>query len=353
MSEPQHVLVTGASGYVGGRLIPELLRRGHTVRGAFTQVDGADRFWWSDQIEPVQMDVGEAGQVRTALEGIDAAFYLIHGLGGDDFKAKDRDSAQIFAESAKRAGLSKIVYLSGIVPDVAEDELSDHISSRLEVEELLTGSGISTYSLRAAILLGSASTSFEIVRQLSERLPVHTVPTWMKSDVQPIAVVDAVHALAGCLDKELESRSYDIGGTERMPYSDLLAEFTDIAGLTRPQVEVPLIPTKVVGALAGQFADVPGSTVESLIESLHHDMVCSEDDFRTDLLPDGYRLVGVRESMERALVEPDPNADPATMDPVGPWPSDPDWAGGRVTRDQDGKTHTQGVLSSLVDRFKR
>ena len=351
MTQSQRVLVTGASGYVGGRLIPELLRRGHSVAGGFYDRSKADGFWWSDQIDAVQLDVSDKEQVLAGLEGVHTAYYLIHGLGGDDFMEKDRESAQIFAEGAQEVGVSRIVYLSGLVPDVDHDQLSDHISSRLEVEQILTASGIPTYALRAAILLGSASTSFEIVRQLSERLPVHTVPTWMKSQVQPIAIVDAVCALAGCVDHNGGSRSYDIGGSERMPYSDLLALFTETAGLTRPQVEVPLLPTALVGKLAEQFADVPGSTVQSLVESLHEDMVCSESDFRQDLLPEGYELVGVREAFERALADPAEGADPRDLDPVGPWPNDPDWAGGRVEKEQDGTLHKKGLLRSVVDRI--
>ncbi|NYJ76424.1 NAD(P)H-binding protein [Allobranchiibius huperziae] len=351
MTQSQRVLVTGASGYVGGRLIPELLRRGHSVAGGFYDVDKADGFWWSDRIDAVQLDVSDKEQVLAGLAGVHTAYYLIHGLGGDDFMQKDRDAAQTFADGARDAGVSRIVYLSGIVPPVDHDELSDHISSRLEVEDILTGSGIPTYALRAAILLGSGSTSFEIVRQLSERLPVHTVPTWMKSQVQPIAIVDAVKALAGCVDHDGQSRSYDIGGSERMPYSDLLALFTKVAGLTRPQIEIPLLPTALVGKLAGQFADVPGSTVESLVESLHEDMVCSETDFRRDLLPEGYELVGVEAAFDRALADPADDADPAELDPVGPWPNDPDWAGGRVEMDDDGTTHKKGLLRSVVDRI--
>lgn len=351
MTESARILVTGASGYVGGRLIPELLRRGHDVAAGFEDPSSAAKLWWSDRVETVELDVTDRDEVSSGLSGVHTAYYLIHGLGGDDFMKKDRESAQIFADGANEAGVRRIVYLSGIVPDVDHDQLSDHISSRLEVEQILTGSGIPTYALRAAILLGSASTSFEIVRQLSERLPVHTVPTWMKSLVQPVAVVDAVNALAGCLDHDGESRSYDIGGPDRMSYAELLALFTETAGLTRPQVEVPLLPTDLVGKLAGQFADVPGSTVESLTESLRDDMVCAETDFRTDLLPDGYELVSVGESFERALAELDESADPSALDPVGPWPSDPDWAGGRVTAGDDGNMHAKGLLHSIKDRI--
>lgn len=351
MLEPQRVLVTGASGYVGGRLIPELLRRGHSVVGGFTDTTEAARFWWSDRITPIELDVSDKEQVLAGLQGIHTAYYLIHGLGGADFKQKDRESAEIFADGAKAKGVRRIVYLSGIVPQIEEDQLSDHIGSRLEVEKILTASGIPTYSLRAAILLGSGSTSFEIVRQLSERLPVHTVPTWMQSQVQPIAAVDAVNALAGCMELHGESRSYDIGGSQRMPYNELLARFTEIAGLTRPEIDVPLLPTDLVGTLAGRITDVPASTVESLVESLREDMVCAETDFRDDLLPGGYETVSVEEAFRRALADPGESTDVSDLDPVGPWPSDPGWAGGRVEIDADGDTQKKGLLRSLRDRI--
>lgn len=352
MTDSARVLVTGASGYVGGRLIPELLRRGHHVAGAFTDAAKAQRYWWSDQIDVVEFDVSDEQSVTDGLQGVHTAYYLIHGLGGEDFMEKDAQGARNFARSAQQTGVRRIVYLSGIVPPVEQDELSHHIASRLQVERILTDSGIPTYSLRAAILLGSGSTSFEIVRQLSERLPVHTVPTWMQSQVQPIAVVDAVQALAGCMEHTGESRSYDIGGPDTMAYAELLKLFTATAGLTRPEIDVPLLPTGLVGALAGSIADVPKSTVESLVESLHEDMVCNETDFRTDLMPKGYELIGVEEAFERALQVPDEGTDPATLDPIGPWPQDPNWAGGAIERDDDGDTHNTGIVRSLVDRFR-
>ena len=198
---PRTVLVTGATGYVGSRLIPRLLRDGHTVRAAVTNLDKARGRWWADQVDLVQMDVLDADTVDTAVEGVDAVYYLIHGMSGADFALRDRQSAETIAYACAMAGVGDLVYLSGLVPDVPEDELSEHIASRLEVERILTGAsyGIRTITLRAAIVTGSGSTSFEIVRQISERMPVQAVPAWMDSRVQPIAVVDVVEALVGAL----------------------------------------------------------------------------------------------------------------------------------------------------------
>ncbi len=331
--EPRRVLVTGATGYIGSRLIPRLLRDGHHVRAAVTNLERARTAWWADDVELVRMDVLDSATVEAAVEGMDAVYYLIHALKGEDFTTTDRISAENMAWAVAAAGVELLVYLSGLVPDVPENELSEHITSRLEVERILTGAtaGIRVLTLRAAIVTGSGSTSFEVVRQISERMPVTTVPAWMDSRVQPVAVVDVVEALSGALAVESESRSYDVGGPERMPYTQLLDRYARIAGLTRPQVTVPGLPIDVVAVLAGAITDVPGSTVPALVESLHHDMVCHDVDWTYDLLPEGYELVGVDESFARALREPDLTLPPEERDPLGPMPGDPAWAGGSGT----------------------
>jgi uncharacterized protein YbjT (DUF2867 family) len=276
------------------------------------------------------MDVLQPVQVAAAVADVDAVFYLVHGLGGADFAAKDREGARILGEAAAAAGVGRIVYLSGLVPDVPEAQLSEHIGSRLEVERVLADSGVPTITARAAIVIGSGSTSFEIVRQISERMPVQTVPRWMSAQVQPIAVVDAVEMLAGCLELSAESRTFDIGGPDRLPYAELLRVYASVAGIVRPQVSLPLVPAQLVGQVAGRMTGVPTVTVASLVESLHHDMICRDDTARSVLLPDGHRLLGVREAIERALTRPLAGTRVADRDPMGPLPGDPSWAGGEV-----------------------
>jgi uncharacterized protein YbjT (DUF2867 family) len=269
------ILVTGATGYVGGRLVPLLLEGGHDVRTTTSDPE-REMPWWADRVETVVMDALDPEQVADACEGVDTVYYLIHGMGGDDFVETDRAAASHFASAVRAHGVGRVVYLSGLVPDAPDDELSEHITSRREVERILLDIPATVVVLRAAVLLGSGSTSFEIIRQVSERMPVHTVPTWMDSLVQPIAVVDVLAALVGALEYDGPSRHFDVCGPDTLRYGALLDTYTTHAGLTRPQVHVPLLPTALVGTLVGSLTDVPRPTVEALVESLHHDMVASD-----------------------------------------------------------------------------
>ena len=334
------ILVTGATGYVGGRLVPVLLERGHDVRTTTSDPD-REPPWWGDRVETVVMDALDLDQVITACEGMDAVYYLIHGMSGDDFAEADRKAATNFAEGARTHAVDRIIYLSGLVPDVADSELSEHITSRREVEKILNEVPATVVVLRAAVLLGSGSTSFEIIRQVSERMPVHTVPSWMDSLVQPIAIVDVLEALVGALQYAGPSRNFDVGGPDQLRYGALLEAYTEHAGLERPQVQVPLLPTALVGTLVGSLTDVPRPTVEALVESLHHDMVAGDDDFLEMLLPEGHRLVALDEAFRRALAPG--KTLPEDSDPMGPLPQDPAWASGGDDRP---------ALAKVVDAIK-
>ena len=340
------VLVTGATGYVGGRLVPVLLERGHEVRTTTTD-PAREQPWWGDRVETVVMDAMDPAQVAAACEGTEAVYYLIHGMGGDDFAENDRQAATNVADAVRAHDVGRVVYLSGMVPDVADEELSEHITSRREVERVLGDTPATVVVLRAAVLLGSGSTSFEIIRQVSERMPVHTIPTWMDSTVQPVAVVDVLEALVGALDYDGPSRHFDIGGPDRLRYGALLDAYTTHAGLERPQVDVPLLPTALVGTLVGSLTDVPRPTVEALVESLRHDMVAADDDFREALLPEGHELVGLDEAFGRSLAPR--AAEPIEADPMGPLPQDPVWADGGDNRPGPAKV-VDAIRDVLPDR---
>ena len=297
--------------------------------------------WWGDRVETVVMDALDANQVTAACQGVDAVYYLVHGMNGDDFAESDRKAANNFADGVRAHGINRVVYLSGIVPDVAESEISEHIKSRQEVERILNDVPATVVVLRAAVLLGSGSTSFEIIRQVSERMPVHTVPSWMNSMVQPVATVDVLEALVGALEYAGPSRHFDVGGPDQLRYGALLEAYTEHAGLERPQVNVPLLPTALVGTLVGSLTDVPRATVEALVESLHHDMIVADSDVQKMLLPRGHRLVGLDEAFRRSLA---PRAsEPEDSDPMGPFPQDPAWASGGDDRP---------ALAKVVDAVK-
>jgi uncharacterized protein YbjT (DUF2867 family) len=343
------VVVMGAGGYVGSRLVPALLAEGHEVVATFTDVTSASRFWWSEQVEAVQMQVLDRDAVRETAIGAHAVYYLIHGLGGDDFATQDREGAYHAAHAAVRAGAQRIVYLGGLIPRIREADLSPHLRSRLEVEQILTDSGVPTLALRAAMVVGSGSTSFEIMRQLSERMPVQVVPTWMRSRVEPVAVSDVVTALVGALSTPARSRAYDLGSGDRLPYAALLRLYARLAGLRRLQLSVPMVPTGLVSRLAPVLTRAPSSTVQTLIESLRHDMICGSQDFLVDLMPPGHAMLPVAEAIDRALTVPADGVVDRDRDIVGPLRSDAAWVGGQVSR-RDGRAthHHRGGWQDLL-----
>jgi uncharacterized protein YbjT (DUF2867 family) len=343
------VVVMGAGGYVGSRLVPALLEAGHEVVATFTDVASASRFWWADQVVAVPMQVLDRESVRAATVGAHVVVYLVHGLGGEDFSTADRQGAYNAAHAAVRAGAGRIVYLGGLVPSIPDGELSTHLRSRLEVEQILTDSGIPTISLRAAMVIGSGSTSFEIMRQLSERMPVQALPTWMSSLVEPVAITDVVTALVGAVDGDGPSRSFELGSGERLGYAALLRLYADRAGLRRVQVRVPLLPTALVARIAPALTTAPSATVRTLVESLRHDMVCSDQDFLDSLMPPLHATVPLQEAIDRALVVPDARTPDQGRDLVGPLTSDAGWAGGQVSR-LDGRPvhHRRGEWSDLL-----
>jgi uncharacterized protein YbjT (DUF2867 family) len=318
------VLVLGATGYVGSRLVPHLLEHGHDVVAASSSEPRPDRFGWDERVHAIRCDVTDPAAVLAAVDGVDAVVYLVHSLDRNDFSDRDRVGAETVAAVVRESGVRRVVYLSGLVPDVPETDLSAHISSRLEVERILLGSTDEAVALRAGVVIGAGSTSFEIIRQVATLFLVQPVPTWMRSSVQPVAVSDVLRAIDDALAEDGPRGAVDVGGPDVVAYPDLMQVVGGEAGLSRLRVPAPVAPTGLVGLATALATTAPFHTVTALIESLHHDMVCRPG--HTWQPRSGGPLVGVEEAVRRALT-------PLYAGPEGALPSDPAWARGNPLLD--------------------
>ncbi len=311
------VLVLGATGYVGSRLVPHLLERGHEVVAASSSRPDPRRFGWDERVEAIRCDVTDASAVVDSVEDVDAVVYLVHSLSRADFTDRDRLGAEIVAAAVADSGVRRLVYLSGLVPDVPESQLSAHIASRLEVERILLGSGDGAVALRAGVVLGAGSTSFEIIRQIATLFLVQPVPVWMHSLVQPVAVSDVLRAITESLEDDRLGGAVDVGGPDIVSYPDLMRACSRGAGLTRVRVPALVAPAVLVGLATALVTTAPFHTVTALIESLRHDMVCRPG--RTWVPASGGPLLDLAEAVDRA-------SDPAYDGPEGALASDPAWA---------------------------
>ena len=336
------VLVTGVTGYIGGRLVPELLSAGHRVRVMARRprrLDGRD---WRDRVEVVDGDASDPDQVARAVEGVDVAYYLIHALNtGRRFETRDRHTARMFGTACREAGVGRIVYLGGLHPD--GEELSAHLGSRREVGEILLASGVPTTVLRAAVILGSGSASFEMLRYLTERLPVMVTPRWLDTRIQPIAVRDVLHYLVGSAAIPAEvNRGFDIGGPDVLTYREMMQRYAAVAGLApRRIVTLPLLTPSLSSHWVGLVTPVPSSIARPLVDSLVHEVVCKEHDIDRYVAeppggPTGFdRAVELALKRVRDLDVSTSWASAATAGaPSDPLPGDPDWAGGSLYADE-------------------
>ncbi|MFB6426303.1 SDR family oxidoreductase [Streptomyces microflavus] len=338
-------LVTGATGYIGGRLVPALLEAGHQVRALARTPQKLRDYPWADRVEVVRGDVTDADSLTEAMRDIDVAYYLVHALGsGSDFEETDRRAARNFGEKARAAGVRRIVYLGGLTPaGVAEKELSPHLRSRAEVGRILLDSGVPTVVLRAAIVIGSGSASFEMLRYLTERLPVMVTPSWVSTRIQPIAVRDVIRYLVGSaiLPSEV-NRTFDIGGPDIMTYRDMMQGYARVAGLPRRViVPVPVLTPTLSSHWIGLVTPVPRSIARPLAESLRHEVVCREHDIVRYVPDPPQGPIGFDQALSLAL-QRIKDAQVVTRwtsaslpgAPSDPLPTDPDWSGGSLYRDE-------------------
>jgi uncharacterized protein YbjT (DUF2867 family) len=274
-----HSLVTGASGHVGGALVPALLAAGHEVAVLTRDADRlADRPWLPD-VRVVVGDAADDDALTRACTGVDTAYWLVHALdAGPGFAAADRAHARGLARAARRAGVGRLVYLGG--PRPVDEPLSDHLRSREEVGALLLASGVPTAVLRAAIVVGAGSASFEMLRHVTERLPVLPAPDWVRTRVQPVALVDVVTALVGCATLPAEvSRAFDVAGPDVMTYAELVQRYAAVAGLGRRRfLPVPIRSAALAAVGIDLLTPVSRDLARSLVESLANTVVAGEDD---------------------------------------------------------------------------
>ncbi|WP_327006020.1 SDR family oxidoreductase [Dactylosporangium sp. NBC_01737] len=334
-------LVTGATGYVGGRLVPRLLAAGHEVRCLTRDPRRLRDVPWAGRVEIAAGDVARDDGLAEAVRDVDVVYYLVHALGQASFEDVDRLSALNLAVAALDAGVRRIVYLGGPVPD---QRASAHLRSRGEVADIFLRSGVPTVVLRAAVIIGSGSASFEMLRYLTERLPVMVTPSWVRNRIQPIAIRDVLRYLvsAATVFPVQLNRAFDIGGPDVLTYADMMRRYARVAGLPRRI----LLPVRVLtpwlsSHWVGLVTPVPNRIARPLVGSLIHEAVCREHDI-AGFVPDPHDGLTGFDLAVRLALRKIRDADVETRwanaalhgAPSDPLPSDPSWSGGTAYRDE-------------------
>ena len=334
------VLVTGATGYVGGRLVPKLLEQGYSVRVLAREPHRLDGVPWHDDVEIIQGDLQVRADVTRAVSAVDVVYYLVHSMSSaGDFEVVERRVATLVAEEAKSAQVKRIVYLGGLHP---KGQLSRHLGSRKEVGEILLASGVPTIALQAGVIIGSGSASFEMIRHLTEILPAMPAPKWVRNKIQPIAIRDVLHYLvkSAGLPPEI-NRAFDIGGPDVFRYFQLMNGYAKEAGLKeRLILALPVLTPWLASQWVNLVTPIPRSLAVPIIESLLHDAVMKNHDIDDVIPPPAEGLTGFRRSVELALVrmrsgevETSWRNTEVIGAPSDPLPSDPEWAGHTVYTD--------------------
>ena len=271
------ILVAGATGYIGGRLASRLLEKGHRVRCLARRPEHLKQApWVTPDVEVVLGDALDKNSLLGVMKGVDTAYYLIHSMsaGEGGFEERDRLAARNFAEAAREAGVGRIVYLGGLGRET-EASLSHHLRSRQEVGDILRSTGVPVTEFRAAIIVGSGSVSFEMIRYLTERLPIMICPRWIHSLCQPIAIRDVLHYLLHTLEiAESSGKILEIGGADVLTYGDMMQRYAKIRGLKRFFIDVPVLTPRLSSYWVDLVTPIPASLARPLIQGLKNDAVC-------------------------------------------------------------------------------
>jgi uncharacterized protein YbjT (DUF2867 family) len=333
--------VFGATGYIGGRLVPELLAAGHEVRLVARSPEKLAGVPWRSSVEVTRGDVTDGAGVAEAVAGRQVVYYLVHSLNRRDFVEVDRRGAQVVADAASKAAVARIVYLGGILPSAGK--LSAHLASRAEVGRIFLASGVPTVVLQAAMIIGSGSASFEMLRYLTERLPAMITPRWVHNRVQPIAVRDVLHYLVRAAQLPAQvSRAFDIGGPDVLTYLQMMRRYATVAGLARRVVvPVPVLTPWLSAQWVNLVTPVPRSIAVPLIESLVHEIICADRDIAEHIADPEPGLTHYEHALELALARLRRAEVPTRWSdaswptvPSDPLPIDPDWSGGSVYEDR-------------------
>ncbi len=359
MEHRQRVLVLGATGYVGGRLVPELIRAGCVVRCMTRTPAGLGGTRWAGDVEVVEGDLSDLSSIGPAFEGIDQVVYLVHSLGvGDDFMQQERVTARNARKAAEHAGVRHLVYVGGLGDD--SDDLSPHLQSRHDVGRELASGPTPVTELRAAIILGAGSASFEMLRSLVEVLPAMIAPRWVtETRVQPIAISDLLTYLVAAVVRGPGDDHHDIvevGGPDDFSYRDLMDVYAEVAGLRRRLIiAVPVLTPHLSSHWVNLVTPLPRALADSLIDSLKNDVVVTDASARS--LSD-HAPISVRDAIEAALSAVEDLDIPTRWSGFSsrqmaarPAPWDPDWAGGTVYEDR--RTMVVDAASADVQRVVR
>ena len=350
-SMPSTLFLTGATGYIGGRLAPRLLERGYRVRCFARSKDKVLARPWAanERVEVVEGDASDEAALTAAMRGCSAAYFLIHSMdaAGHQYRERDLQIATTFGRAAAAAGVQRILYLGGL--GETGEELSEHLRSRREVETALGRGGVPVTVLRAAMIIGSGSASFEILRYLVERLPVMVTPRWVSTESQPIAVRDVLHYLIAALETPATTgRAIDIGGPDVMSYARIMQEMAAALGLRRRLVlPVPVLTPRLSSLWIHIVTPLGASIARPLAEGLRNRVVC-RDDTAQRLMP--HKCLTIRESIDAAIARIEAGTVETAWSDAGVLPGDPSWAGGTefVDRHEAATTASEGAAWAAV-----